>query len=116
MDKTVVFWILFGGVGFAFALAVQMRVMVALVLRRALKAWQPELEDRLKANSVVIAAANRGPLAADSEAWLSDAVTYLRDHYPLPLGHLRMARRYSVILPVILILLIALGRFGLGVI
>lgn len=116
MDKTVVFWILLGVLGFAFALAVQMRVMVALVLRRALKAWRPAFEDRASANKVVILAAATAPEPEDTQSELTEAAQHLRTTYPMPLGHLRTARRYSVILPILLLLLLGLGRAALGVI
>lgn len=109
MDKTLLFWILVGGLGFAFALAVQMRVITALVLRRALKDWRDEFADRVKANAVVMAAASQAPAE-------NDAVAYMQETYPSPLAHLRKARRYSVILPVLLIGVLALGRLVWGVI
>lgn len=109
MDKTLLFWILVGGLGFGFALAVQMRMITALVLRRALKAWREDYADRAKANAVVVAAASQAP-AAD------DAVAYMQATYPSPLAHLRTARRYSVILPVLLVGVLAFGRLVWGVI
>lgn len=109
MDKTLLFWILVGGLGFAFALAVQMRVITALVLRRALKDWRGEFADRETANAVVVAAASQAP--AENEA-----VAYMQETYPSPLAHLRTARRYCVILPVLLIGVLALGRLVWGVI
>ena len=109
MDKTLLFWILMGGLGFAFALAIQMRMITALVLRRALKAWREDYADRVKANAVVVAAAGRAPIE-------DDAVAYMRETYPSPLAHLRSARRYSVILPVLLVGVLALGRLVWGVI
>ena len=116
MDKTILFWILVGGLGFAFALAVQMRVVTALVLRRALGAWREELQDRVKANQVVIGAAGPGGAPPESEAWLTDAVTHLQATYPSPLRHLRTARRFSLITPLLLLSVLALGRFVWGVI
>ena len=109
MDKTLLFWILIGGLGFAFALAAQMRVITALVLRRALKAWREDYADRVKANAIIVAAASQAP--AENEA-----VTYMRETYPSPLAHLRTARRYSVILPVLLVGVLAFGRLVWGVI
>jgi len=109
LDKTVLFWVLIGGLGFAFALAIQMRVITALVLRRALKAWRAEFADRAKANAVVVA-------AAGAETTEDDAIIYMRKTYPSPLAHLRTARRYSVILPVLLLGVLALGRLVWGVI
>ena len=116
MDRTVLFWILIGGLGFGFALAVQMRMMIALVLRRALKAWNDVFEDRIKANQAVMLAARPTPDLASDDADLLAAATHLRETYPNPLAHLQTARRYSLILPVLLLAVLALGRAALGVI
>ena len=116
MAKIVVFWILLGGLGFAFALAVQMRMMIALVLRRALMAWQREFEDRAKANAVVVLAAGEAPLAGDLAPDMQNAVEYLRSSYPNPLSHLRTARRYSLVTPALLLVLVIVGQTVLGVI
>lgn len=116
MTKIVVFWILLGGLAFGFALAVQMRMMIALVLRRALKAWNAAFEDRAKANAAVVRAAAPGDLAADLDADLEAAAKHLRTTYPNPVAHLRTARRYSLVLPILLLVLIAIGRVVLGVI
>ncbi len=116
MTKIVIFWILLGGLGFAFALAVQMRMMIALVLRRALKAWRSDFEDRVKANQAVILAAGPASAAsADLEPALQDAQQHLRDTYPNPLAHLRTARRYSLVTPALLLALVIAGRTVLGV-
>ncbi len=120
MSKIVLFWILLGGVGFAFALAVQMRMMTALVLRRALQAWRDEFHDREKANAAVVLAAASGDMTADPDPLLDpvtkDGASHLRSVYPNPLVHLRTARRYSVITPVLLLGLVIAGRTILGVI
>lgn len=116
MDKTILFWGVIGVLSFAFVLAVQMRVITALVLRRALKAWNTELEDRMKANTAVIWAAGVKPLPEDAKPWLQSARAHLQETYPNPLAHLRTARRYSIVLPVLLISILALGRFVWGVI
>ena len=116
MAKIVVFWILLGSVGFAFALAVQMRMMIALVLRRALKAWRPEFEDRVKANDAVVAAAGEAAIPENTPSGQAEAIEHLRTTYPNPLSHLRTARRYSIVTPVLLFALLVMGRFVLGVI
>lgn len=116
MDKTILFWVLVGGLGFAFALAMQMRVVTALVLRRALGAWREDLQDRVKANQAVIGAAGPGGVPPESAPWLSDAVTHLQATYPNPLRHLRTARRFSLVTPMLLLGVLALGRFVWGVI
>lgn len=116
MEKLVLFWIMLGVLGFALALAVQMRVMIALVLRRALKAWRPAFEDREMANTAVMLAASAAPVAEAEQQDVAEAVDHLRSVYPNPLAHLRTARRYSLFLPVALVALLALGRIVLGVI
>ena len=116
MDKTILFWILVGGLGFAFALAVQMRIVTALVLRRALGDWREELTDRVKANAAIVWAAGAQTLPGESKPWLSEAVEHLRNTYPNPLRHLRTARRFSVTTPVLLLGVFALGRLVWGVI
>ncbi len=116
MTKIVVFWILLGGLAFGFALAVQMRMITALVLRRALKAWNAAFEDRVKANAAVVYAAGREALREDEDSDLRAAVEHLRTIYPNPLSHLRTARRYSLVLPVLLLLVAAFGRLVWGVI
>ncbi|MEL6725317.1 MAG: hypothetical protein AAFP81_15905 [Pseudomonadota bacterium] len=116
MDKTLLFWMVVGVVGFAFALAVQMRIVTALVLRRALGAWRTELTDRVKANTAVVWAAAARPMPDEAKPWLTDAVGHLRETYPNPLRHLRTARRYSIVLPVVLFGVLVLGRTVLGVI
>ncbi|MFN3212758.1 MAG: hypothetical protein ACE37M_06630 [Henriciella sp.] len=116
MAKIVMFWILVGGLGFAFALAVQMRMMIALVLRRALKAWRPVFEDRTKANRAVILAASPAPLEDHTDPDINDAAEHLRATYPNPLAHLGTARRYSLLTPILLVVVLGLGRAVLGVI
>ncbi|MCR9194706.1 MAG: hypothetical protein NXH88_08245 [Hyphomonas sp.] len=116
MAKVVVFWIVLGGLAFAFALAVQMRMMIALVLRRALKAWNVAFEDRARANDAVMLAAVQGEFERDLDADTKAAAEYLRSTYPNPLSHLRTARRYSLVTPVLLIMVLAVGRAVLGVI
>lgn len=115
MEKIVIFWILLGVLGFAFALAVQMRMMIAVVLRRALAAGRQEFVDRAKANQVVVLAAEDASESSGDIA-MDDAVEHLRKTYPNPLNHLRTARRYSLITPVLLFGLLVLGRTVLGVI
>lgn len=101
----IVYWTLVVLAAFAFALAVQMRVMIGIVLRRALQARFPDGEDA-GYRSAVAAAANRAP--GDPLA------NHLTESYPRPLDHLRMARRWSRIAPVLLLGLLLIGRYKLG--
>ena len=114
MMALVWFWIVLGGLGFGFALAVQMRIMIALVLRRALQAWRDGFEHRAAADSVIVNAASQEDASGDQAHLLG--VQHLRTTYPMPLSHLRAARRASYLLPPLMLVWLALGRFGLGVI
>ncbi|MEO0982354.1 MAG: hypothetical protein AAFX03_06850 [Pseudomonadota bacterium] len=113
MTNSLVFWIVAGLAAFALALAIQMRIMTALVLRRALIAWDGAL-DRAKANTAVVWAAGAADLPAEAKPWLVRAVDHLRTAYPKPLAHIRMARRASLVLPAVLIGLAAAWRAGGG--
>lgn len=99
----VVFWIIGGVLAFGFALAVQMRLMIALVLRRALTALFGESADH--------ASAVREATVGSSTSKESQ---HLVETYPRPLAHMRLARRWSLILPVLLLGLIAARRFTNG--
>ncbi len=106
--KTILFWSLLALSGFAFALAAQMRVLVATVLRRALAAkfgGESASPDYRKA---VVDAVNGEPQSKEAQ--------HLCETYPRPLSHIRLARRASILaLPAIALILLA-GRFALGVI
>ncbi|MEM1146544.1 MAG: hypothetical protein AAGA72_04740 [Pseudomonadota bacterium] len=111
MDKTVLFWGLIGVLGFAFVLAVQMRVMIALVLRRWLKATRgPVFDQNQLSNRTVMLAARQAPVPESAEPLVKDAVTEMRKMYPSPLAHLRLARRISIFAPGLILMVIAFGR------
>ena len=59
-------------------------------------------------------AAGAADLPEDAESWLAPQVEHLRTEYPRPLGHLRIARRWCVVGAALVILLVAIGRFRLG--
>ena len=109
----IIFWALVVLAAFAFALAVQMRVMIGIVLRKALVARTPDL-DVGQANAAISWAAGAADLPEDAESWLAPQVEHLRTEYPRPLGHLRIARRWCVVGAALVILLVAIGRFRLG--
>lgn len=112
----VFFAIVCGVLAFLAALAIQMRIMVALVLRRALGAWNNRYNDRALANQAVICASADpfDPVAIDDD--MVAAVNYLQSEYPLPLGHLKLARRASLFASLGLLVAIACGRFIFGVV
>lgn len=105
---TVLFWALVILTAFAIALAAQMRMMISVVLRRALAAkFGGEPSDAVY--RAAIFAIGRGP--ADSEAG-----QYLQAEYPRPLTHLALARRISLFAPLVLLVVVLAGRFALGAI
>ena len=104
---TVGFWILIGGLGFALALAVQMRMMIALVLRRALFAGQPGLSPA-SANALVVQ-------AADLDETSSAEARDLAATYPAALSHLRTARRACTVIAVMIVAALLAGRYILKV-
>lgn len=99
----VAFWIIGGVLAFGFALAVQMRVMIAVVLRRALTA----LFGESSAHTTAVREATIGSRASKESQ-------HLLETYPRPLAHMRLARRWSLIFPVLLLALIAARRFTNG--
>lgn len=109
----IVFWTLVVLAVFAFALALQMRVMIGIVLRKALIARDKEL-DAGKANAAISWAANPAGLPPDARQWLRDQVSILLAEYQKPLSHLRIARRWCIIAPALVVLLLAVGRYRLG--
>lgn len=108
MLGTILFWAAFAALGFAFALAVQMRVITAHVLRKALEAHDPALEPA-QAGAAVVHAANGGAPAGAGD-WLMSASAHLIETYPKPLSHLRIARRASLVMPVAILVLVAARR------
>ena len=100
---TALAWTLLTLTGFAFALSVQMRVMIAISLRRALAAKFGG-EGRDPAYHHAVQTAGR-QLAA------TDLVRHLEAIYPVPLEHLSLARRASLILPFVLLGIAVMGRF-----
>lgn len=103
----ILFWTFVAALGFAILLAAQMRMLLSIVLRRALAAKfggkHTDTEYRTAIYDV-----GRG--APDSEP-----TRYLSTEYPKPLAHLQLARRVALIAPALLLLLVLTGRYGLGV-
>lgn len=107
MAQIVTFWIVFGLLAFAFALAVQMRVMIVLVLRRALLAWKPALTPQ-EAQTAILEAARPGQVSESGE--------YVRGTFAAQVAQLKLARRVSFFLPPVIAVWLIVGRVGLGAI
>ena len=103
---TIALFILLGLTGFAMALALQMRWLISVSLRRALvDKFGGELTDLRYRMGV----ADAGRLVEHSEE-----ASWLNITYPDQVSQLRLARRVSIYcLPVIIALLVIL-RFGVG--
>ena len=108
MTGTILFWTCLALAAFAFALAVQMRVMVALVLRKALAAKYGGEANGSEYRDAVLQAANDAPESTEAQ--------HIIDTYPRPLSHIRLARLVCLVAPPALFVILLAGRFVLGVI
>ncbi|MEL7452924.1 MAG: hypothetical protein AAGJ50_06080 [Pseudomonadota bacterium] len=109
MSAGVSAWILFGLVAFALALAVQMRIMIGVVVARALRAKMPDLSVAASRRAVVKAADGK-PGEAASE--LEPAIAHIHQAYPEQVRQLRLARGSCRVAPALLILCVAAIRFA----
>lgn len=103
MLGSALFLALIGALLFAFALAMQMRMMIGVVIARALRARDSVLgipESRL---AVV--------LAANGEAG-GEPVKHIQDTYPDQMKHLRLARTVSKVTPFLVLAVIVAGRLA----
>lgn len=107
-----IFWIIFGLLAFAFALAVQMRLMIGVVLARALRARDSDLSIAESRAAAIFA--GHGHAGVKHEKGLSGAIAHLQDAYPDQLDQLRLARRVCLAAPVAIVLLIAVSRVWSG--
>ncbi len=105
----VLIWAVAGILAFVFALAVQLRVLAAYALRKALIAWNAEL-DPAQANVAVAWAVGGRDLPDGAKPWLRNAVDHLSDAYATPVGHMRLARRASLLAPLAVVLILATWR------
>ena len=97
---------------FGFGLAVQMRVLAGIALKRAARARFPALEDGPARFAVVQAVNGADGLEAGDEA--GDAAAWLRDEYPAAIGHVRLARKGAVLFGLLLFAVIVAWRVVTG--
>jgi len=102
----VLAWTVLGIAGFAFLLALQMRYLISVSLRRALAAKFGG--DFREARHVACIRATQAGTGED------EGVRFLEEVYPAPLSHLRLARRVTYTAPMAISLTLAFMRFGLG--
>ncbi|MBA3070401.1 MAG: hypothetical protein FP825_18230 [Hyphomonas sp.] len=105
---STLFWILVAGLSFAVLLAAQMRILLSIVLRRALADKFGGKHTDARYRTAIYDAGRTGP---DTEE-----TGFLSARYPQPLAHLTLARRVALAAPALLLLVILAGRFAFGVI
>ena len=104
-DHDVKFFVIGLLVVFVFALAVQMRLMAGVALKRAAKARFEDLDERdarLAVAGAVAGLVDEGP------------ATYLTQTFPGAIRHIRLARKGSAIAAVALIAVVAAWRLTGG--
>ena len=103
---TITFWTLLGLVGFVLFLALQMRFLIMSTLKRVvveyLKLDESNPQDRQTLERWVQANRNNTP-GADKKT--KDAIEHMNTHYPRPLSHLKLARRTSLVGPLLILAL-----------
>lgn len=114
MTQTIAFWLVLGLVGFAWALAVQMRMVVAKVLRLSVRAQYDDLHEA-DMKAIVRASVSEAQGQGLPEP-LRAVHGWLRGEHPAAIRHLALARRTSQVLPPVLVVILVIGRVGLGVI
>ena len=95
-------WIVLGMTGFAFVLAAQMRMLISVLLRRAL-ADKFGGDHRDPAYRAAVAASGKTDTPGEHLAWLTET-------YPAQLSHLRLARRVTYTAPMAILLSLAYLR------
>jgi hypothetical protein len=104
MAAAFLLWTVFAALCFAFALAIQMRIILGVIVARALRARDETLG--IKASRLAMVRAGNGERDDD----LTD---HIHATYPEQVRQLRLARKVSVITPLLIIATLVLWRvFG----
>lgn len=104
----IAFWVLAVVLAFAILLAAQMRMLVSIVLRRALAARFGGNHTDTEYRTAIYEAGRTAPA--------SEHARYLAEEYPNPLAQLTLARRVALLAPALLLLLVLAARYLLGLI
>jgi len=100
----IIFWTVFAALCFAFALAIQMRIVLGVVVARALRARDDTLD---------IAPSRLAMVRAGNGENDDDHTQHIHATYPEQVRQLRLARKVSVITPVLIVATVAIWRlFG----
>ena len=103
---TLFMFVLLGLTLFALALALQMRFLIAASLRMALSHHFGGLQND--------PAYRKGVADAGRQVSHSEQASYLNEHFPKPLAHIRLARRISVYALPAIIIELAVLRLWIG--
>lgn len=103
MALMIGFWVLLGVFSFAFVLALQMRLMIGVIVARALRARDENLD--IAASRLAVVKAGNGQTGEAT-------IDHIHATYPEQMAQLRLARRVSIILPVFISGLLILGRLS----
>lgn len=102
----VAFWTIFAALCFAFALAIQMRIVLGVVVARALRARDETLD---------IAPSRLAMVRAGNGERDDEHTEHIHTTYPDQVLQLRLARKVSVVTPVLIVFTVAIWRmFGQG--
>lgn len=104
----IVFWTLSVILAFAILLAAQMRMLLSIVLRRALAAKFGGNHTDPQYRAAIYDAGRTAPG--------SEHARYLAAEYPDPVSQLTLARRVALIAPALLLVLVLAARYLLGLI
>ena len=104
-DHDVKFFVIGLLVAFVFVLAVQMRLMAGVALKRAAKAKFEDLDERDARLAVAGAVAG---LVDDGPA------SYLSGEFPAAIRHIRLARKGTMVMAALLVVVIAAWRLTGG--
>jgi hypothetical protein len=105
---TILFWILVALLGFSILLAAQMRILLSIVLRRALAEKFGGKHTDARYRTALYEIGRGAPASEDT--------VYLSTEYPRPLAHLALARRVALIAPALLLAVFLAGRYALKVV
>ena len=109
MSGTIFLIVGLGVCGFIWLLSAQMRGMIVQALFLAAQERFPTIDA-----GVVKTGAKATPLAVDAEEEAGQVRSWLRETYPQAVQHLRLARRGAMVGPVLMLVVVAVWRFGFG--
>lgn len=109
MSGTIFLIVGLGVCGFIWLLSAQMRGLIVQALFLAAQENFPTTDA-----GVVKTGAKATPLAGDAEGEAGQVQNWLRETHPQAVGHLQLARRGTLVGPVLMLVVVAVWRFGFG--